>query len=114
MSRYLKAKRPADYINALISGNARRGERSLGNADLVFEFALNAMRLTGGFRPSLFQERTGLDLAVLNAPLEKAQQLGLVRVSPDRIRTTDQGRRFLDDLVQLFLADQSDEASVIH
>lgn len=112
--RYLKEKRPADYINAMTSGNARRGERVLGKADLVFEFALNAMRLTGGFRPSLFRERTGLDPGVLDAPLEQAQRLGLLSVSPDRIRPTDRGRRFLDDLVQLFFAEESDDPSVLH
>ena len=63
---------------------------------------MNALRLRGGFSPSLFEARTGLPITTLEAPLASARDMGLVTVTNDLIRATDLGYRFLNDLVALF------------
>jgi len=66
---------------------------------------MNALRLTGGFPRHLFAERTGLPFAAIETELIDARQRGLVQVDGDEIRPTERGRRFLNDLLTLFLRD---------
>jgi len=64
---------------------------------------MNALRLTGGFEAREFVERTGGALTSVLAPLEAAERRGLITRDHLRIAPTLQGRRFLNDLLQLFL-----------
>jgi coproporphyrinogen III oxidase-like Fe-S oxidoreductase len=64
---------------------------------------MNALRLAAGFDVTLFVERTGLQLAAVDRPLAAAEAKGLVERDHVRIRPTPLGRRFLNDLLQLFL-----------
>ena len=72
---------------------------------LPFEFMMNALRLADGFQPRLFGERTGLPLETIRRELDQAQARGLLKVTPEKIAPTERGRRFLNDLLQLFLPD---------
>ena len=73
-------------------------------AELPFEFMLNALRLREGFTQSLFVQRTGLEWATIASQLAAAQQRGLLELGPDSVwLPTELGRRFLNDLVSLFL-----------
>jgi oxygen-independent coproporphyrinogen-3 oxidase len=63
---------------------------------------MNALRLNDGFPPQLFAERTGLSPETVRRPLDQAAARGLVDVSPERIRPTELGRRFLNDLLEMF------------
>jgi oxygen-independent coproporphyrinogen-3 oxidase len=51
----------------------------------------------------LFLERTGLQIAVAERPLREAEARGLIVRDHERIRPTDLGQSFLNDLLQLFL-----------
>jgi oxygen-independent coproporphyrinogen-3 oxidase len=64
---------------------------------------LNALRLVEGFPATLFGERTGLPLLSVARPLEEAQKRGLLERDHAWIRPTGLGRRFLNDLLELFL-----------
>jgi oxygen-independent coproporphyrinogen-3 oxidase len=66
---------------------------------------MNALRLTEGFPPRLFAERTGLTLETIRPQLDEAVARGLLEVAAGRIAPTGQGRRFLNDLLQVFLKD---------
>jgi oxygen-independent coproporphyrinogen-3 oxidase len=66
---------------------------------------LNALRLTDGFPVTLFQERTGLPLRSIERQLDVAEQRGLLTRDHVAIRLTELGQRFLNDLQELFLAD---------
>jgi oxygen-independent coproporphyrinogen-3 oxidase len=78
--------------------------RSVGTADLPFEFMLNALRLTDGVPMALFLERTGLPFAALAENFENARARGLLENQPGWIRPTPLGQRFLNDLQQMFLS----------
>ena len=97
----LREARRADP-RAYLAGDYLDGQRRLAASDLVVEFMMNALRLIEGFPPSLFEERTGLPLATLDAPLAEAQRRGLLTVDPDRIAPTVLGSRYLNDLLQIF------------
>ena len=81
-------------------------ERSLDNADLVFEFMLNSLRLSEGFESQLFVENTGLSLSEVLPTLQLAADKGLIQYDANKIRPTELGFRFLNDLQAMFLDHQ--------
>jgi oxygen-independent coproporphyrinogen-3 oxidase len=76
---------------------------TVGEDALVFEFMLNALRLPEGFASSAFRDHTGLDLTLAASALARATEQGLLERSPQWIRPTPLGLRFLNDLQTLFL-----------
>lgn len=76
----------------------------LAAKEIPFEFMLNTLRLPNGFNKALFQERTNLPLASINAMLEKAKNMGLLTITAQKIMPTPHGTMFLNDLLQLFIA----------
>lgn len=101
--RQTRFKQPASYLENAASGRFCAESIEVPRADLGFEFMLNALRLTDGFAPSLFSQRTGLPLTQIEAPLAQAEARGLIRRDLHRITPTELGRRFLSDLQALFL-----------
>jgi putative oxygen-independent coproporphyrinogen III oxidase len=102
VTRTAKTRHPQAYLRDTDTGAARSVVRTLAVPDLVCEFMLNALRLRHGFPTSLFAERTGLALDAIAAPLQTAQERGLLELDSN-VRTTALGRRFLNDLTMLFL-----------
>ena len=106
--REMRHKHPDTYLRqAEGAGGAAvvQEQREVDAADLPFEFMLNALRLTDGFPVTLFQERTGLPLRTIERELDAAEQRGLLTRDHVAIRPTELGQRFLNDLQELFLAD---------
>jgi oxygen-independent coproporphyrinogen-3 oxidase len=77
--------------------------RDLARSDLPFEFMMNALRLTEGFPVPMFAERTGLPIVAAGRALAQAEARGLLERDHERIRPTALGRRYLNDLLGLFL-----------
>ena len=102
VTRHERTKQPREYL--LASGQV--AERVIEARELPFEFMLNALRLVEGFPPELFAARCGLPLALLQPGLNQAEAKGLIEREIGRIRPTERGRRFLNDLVGLFLPSQ--------
>ena len=102
--RYAKPANPLSYMETLESGAATAQPESLGDAERVFEFMLNALRLTDGFATRLFAERTGLAAGVLDEHLALLRKKRLIE-EPERgfWRTTGLGKRFLNDVQAEFL-----------
>jgi oxygen-independent coproporphyrinogen-3 oxidase len=101
--RQRRVKHPGQYMQAVSSAEHIAEERVLTRQDLPFEFMMNALRLNDGVALELFIERTGLPTMLVDAPLERARQKGLLTVMQGRIQPTPLGRRFLNDLLALFL-----------
>lgn len=74
-------------------------------ADLPFEYMLNALRLTGGFKLQDFSDRTGLAITAIQKGLAEAESKGLIERDFVSVRPTTRGMDFLSDLQSLFLAD---------
>lgn len=101
--REVRVKHPRAYLEHAGTPQAIAESRRLSRRDLPIEFMMNALRLTRGFATALFTERTGLPLAVVSEPLARAQAQGLLIHDAEHIRPTEQGRRFLNDLLLRFL-----------
>lgn len=97
--RRAKSRHPADYLQKRFLSSENR----LDENDLVIEFMMNTLRLASGFKTDEFQKRTGLPLAVVEAKLRQAQEMGLLVNEADRCFATDKGSRFLNDLLGLFM-----------
>ena len=67
---------------------------------------LNALRLIEGFPAELFAARCGLPLFAVEPGLKSALDKGMIERTPQAIRPTVRGRRFLNDLLGLFLPPQ--------
>jgi oxygen-independent coproporphyrinogen-3 oxidase len=81
---------------------------ALNATDLVFEFMLNALRLSDGFTESTFCDTTGLTPATLYAATSGARERGLIARADNAVwRATDLGGRFLNDLQSEFLIDSA-------
>ncbi|WP_273027737.1 radical SAM family heme chaperone HemW [Massilia timonae] len=103
--RQARFKQPASFIEAAKRGNPVQEEYEIGRADMGFEFMLNALRLTGGFDPNLFGERTGMNIGAITKALNEAEAKGLIYRDHKLIKPTELGQRFLNDLQEMFLAE---------
>jgi putative oxygen-independent coproporphyrinogen III oxidase len=101
--RQARFKQPESFMQAARAGNPVQEEREIGRADMGFEFMLNTLRLTGGFHPNLFGERTGMGINAIEQMLNAAEAKGLLARDHQLIRPTELGQRFLNDLQQMFL-----------
>ena len=105
--REARVKHPERYMAAAERGAPVQDEREVGAADVGFEFMMNALRLNAGFPSRLFEERAGLPLTAVLRELEEAERRGLIERDHRRIAPTPLGRRFLNDLLQLFLREKA-------
>ena len=102
--RQIRAKQPQQYLDKAEAGDALLEQHDVPRNDVGFEFMLNALRLTDGVPVALFHERTGFPLTVVERGLRDAEAKGLLQRDHQRMAPTALGRRFLNDLQQLFLA----------
>ena len=102
--RYRKSAHPLQYLEMMEAGEHGAIADVPGDADLAFEFMLNALRLVRGFDETLFEQRTGLPLEYLEELASEAFATGLLERSAEGFwRPTVLGLRFLDDLQAEFL-----------
>jgi oxygen-independent coproporphyrinogen-3 oxidase len=103
--RQARYRQPASFMEAAGKGNAVAEEHEIARADMGFEFMLNTLRLTEGFDPNLFGERTGMPINAIEKALNAAEAKGLIYRDFRVIRPTELGQRFLNDLQEMFLAE---------
>jgi len=104
IARQARIKHPERYMAAAEGGDPIQEQRGVRSEEIPFEFMMNALRLNAGFPAALFEERTGLPLTAVLRELEDAERRGLIERDHARIAPTALGRRYLNDLLQLFLA----------
>jgi oxygen-independent coproporphyrinogen-3 oxidase len=102
--RQMRWKHPAAYLENVLQGHPLQESQSVAVDDLPFEFLMNALRLADGFAPSLFESRTGQPIGLILPELRAAEAAGLLEVGIEKIRPTLRGRRFLNVLLERFLA----------
>ncbi|HEX7635766.1 MAG TPA: radical SAM family heme chaperone HemW [Noviherbaspirillum sp.] len=103
--RQMRYKQPKTYLEQTRLGQPVQEEFEIGREDLGFEFMLNALRMNDGFDTNLFAERTGLTLNVIEKALNAAEAKGLLYRDHKLIKPTELGKRFLNDLQQMFLGE---------
>jgi oxygen-independent coproporphyrinogen-3 oxidase len=103
--RSTKVRLPRSYLDRAARREAFGSIEPVATAQLPFEFMLNALRLNDGIGIDAFEQRTGLSRSEIAAPLARARQRGWLDADPEAFRPTESGRRFLNDLIALFLPD---------
>ena len=103
--RQVRYKQPKAYLEHIQSGSALQEQVEVDRKDLAFEFMLNALRLNEGFETRMFTERTGLSVNVIEKALNEAEAKGLIHRDHISISPTPLGKRFLNDLQQVFLTE---------
>jgi len=102
--REFRTRQPKAYLAQAAAGAVLPESRDVTVAELPGEFMMNALRLNQGFDLSLFAAHTGLELTRILPLLDQAEARGLLTRDHQRAMPTPLGRRFLNDLMQLFLA----------
>ncbi|MGI9309923.1 MAG: radical SAM family heme chaperone HemW [bacterium] len=111
ITRYWKPKHPRAYLqhtmdenaNANANANGGGGRHEVAADEVLFEFLLNALRLTDGFDTGLIRARTGCDTGDALALLDDAIAQRLIRVDGARVRCSEKGYRLLDEILQEIL-----------
>ncbi|MDP1717970.1 MAG: radical SAM family heme chaperone HemW, partial [Burkholderiales bacterium] len=108
--RQMRYRQPKQYMESAMAGSAVQQEQEVGAREVGFEFMMNALRLNDGFDAGLFAERAGVPLNTVLKELDEAEKRGLITRDHLRIAPTLLGRRFLNDLLQIFLAEPGETA----
>lgn len=103
IARFSQIKHPRIYL----SQPPTSAFQSIKEQDAIFEFMLNALRLTQGVSYRLFTERTGLDLSHIQDRLITAQARDLLIMTESGFYPSAKGLRFLNDLMMMFLPAES-------
>ena len=101
--RQVRFREPKLYMDKALAGLAVAQDNEVSRADLPFEFMLNALRLREGFKLQDFVEKTGLPFTAIQQGLDEAERKGLIERDFVRVKPTERGFDFLNDLQALFL-----------
>jgi oxygen-independent coproporphyrinogen-3 oxidase len=101
--RRWKVRAPKGYLEYAGTARGIGGDDPVPPDQLPFEFMLNALRLNAGFQRTDFVTRTGLPLSSVEPTLAAAQCRGWLEVDAERVRASELGRRFLNDVIAMFL-----------
>jgi putative oxygen-independent coproporphyrinogen III oxidase len=101
--RYAKHRHPKRYLQGLDNGDWFAEKRFLSGDERVFEFFLNQLRLKHGVYRDDFNARTGLSWKVVESRVQQAVTRGLLEVHEGRVRPTELGWKFVNDIQQIFL-----------
>jgi oxygen-independent coproporphyrinogen-3 oxidase len=102
--RRWKTRLPAAYLASAGKPERIGGDGMVATADLPFEYMLNALRLVDGVPASDFAGRTGLPREAIAAPLAACVARGWLLDDASVLRTTPLGQRFLNDVIEAFMA----------
>jgi putative oxygen-independent coproporphyrinogen III oxidase len=101
--RQARHKHPKRYMEFTAEGKAIDQEWQIKQEDIGFEFMMNALRLSNGFDKDLIALRTGIPFITLQKQVKQAIKLGLISDELQLIKPTLKGRRFLNNLLDIFL-----------
>lgn len=103
--RRWKVKHPAEYLAKAGAASAIGGDERISPERRPFDFMLNALRLNEGFSLAGFEATTGLPRAAIAAELAVAADRGWLSNDGERVVPSELGRRFANDVIELFLPD---------
>lgn len=100
--RFYKSRLPKDYLNYDKHPKMVKLEK-IQEADLPFEFMMNALRLAKGTDITTFEQRTGLLVSTIDNELLPLQHQGFMVFDPNILAPTKMGFRYVNHLVRAFL-----------
>jgi len=106
IQRSTHLREPRRYLASAAQGPQWR---VVPEADLPFEFAMNALRLAEGFAPALFVERTGLAIGAIAGRLERLADEELALWQHGCWRASPKGFQYLNEVVGRFLPEPNSQ-----
>lgn len=109
--RFNKTRLPKDYVakNYLTKDYAASQPpkhlnfQPIPSSDLVFEFMMNALRLSAGVPTLFFEQRTGLPIGHISRICDELVENGLLKENwQSRLQCTDKGFAFLNQVLGYF------------
>jgi len=101
ITRIVKQRNPKRYLDS--NTPFILSKKLLTVNDIIFEFFLNNLRLHSPLPLSRWEMMTNLSSSILQPYLDKARSKGFINLDQDTISCTNLGRRFLNDLITIFL-----------
>ena len=99
--RFQKTRLPKDYLAKVPAENLQF--KRIEDAEMPFEFMMNALRLNDGVESRLYAERAGLDLQSVDPILSSLRQRQLLVNDSERLACTEKGHIFLNSVLEEFL-----------
>lgn len=105
IKRYIKKRHPNDYLSGVDDHNFISSSTELDDEHILFEFLLNALRLTDGFRFETYENHAGLSINPLLDMLNDKVPAHLIDIDlqQQRIKASKKGLNFLNDILQPFV-----------
>ena len=104
ITRTVKHSNPRRYLACNTGRELTAVRRRLEPQEVMSEFMIDALRLVEGLPLSMFTVRTGLAVGVIEDIRREAEARGLMESSSQLIRPTALGRRYLNDLLALWVS----------
>ena len=101
----IRTTQPRDPRRYVATTPAAITRKPVPEADLPFEFMLNALRLVEGFEIETFAQRTGLEWSAVADEVQRNRERGLLAVAGNRVAATKVGLQFLNNLLLSFLTE---------
>ena len=101
--RIWKQKNPKSYMQAVSYSAPYRNVSEVPKDEILFESLLNSLRLKNGIEISLLEFRTGMHIEKITQLLEQPLDQNLVTISDTRLKCTDKGYLFIDEILQSLL-----------
>jgi len=108
--RVAKVRHPRNYIETAHTPRRISTKYNLEPQDVLLEFAMNALRLDNGFSTAGFTAATGLPASAIEPGIQQAMQRGLLVRDRDNILATAHGQRYLNELLQYWVPEQTTHA----
>ncbi len=99
-----KTRNPSDYLNP--DKKFMTSIVTVPAHELPSEYMLNRLRLFSTFTLLDYEQRTGLSSTRIVKILDEAQQTGFIKLTEQCYSVTDLGKRFLNDVMQMFLSEE--------
>jgi oxygen-independent coproporphyrinogen-3 oxidase len=103
--RTAKLKLPRSYLERAGRAEPFGTATDVPASQRPFEFMLNALRLNAGVEWPAFERHTGLPREAIDAAVAAAHARGWLQDDAARLQPSESGRRFLNDLIALFMAE---------
>ena len=100
--RRSKTRMPQHFIDRI--GSRLASETDVAPEDRIFEFCINALRLTNGVDTRLISERIGINESAMKSQLIEHIDNDLVQFSKKNIKPTSLGLRHLNTLLQALIS----------
>ena len=107
ITRQQRPRQPDSYIKAVNENSHVINLKTVSSDELVFEFMLHNLRLREGFTQTHFCSVTGLAFSTIEPKINRCVEEDLLMLQNDHIKATDLGYRFLDEITEKFLPDNS-------